>query len=226
MALPSAVFGFLLLLSGSVCVHSFNLIDSLTIKALMRGRHQQQMREEILDATKGDIINALVTKLTNLMNEQRLNELAKLPVGSMEAIEAMEAMEAEQVWPIFAQGGDYGPKYDMLEANGDLDINENDFEKRSAAEIFVDSLTKKDLESLLHQPDPSLTVQELPQNPKISFRKGSHILDEETIASEESTEAPLFQGMKEVIRESRSGSNLIRSPIQLSKQLRSLKQIN
>jgi len=225
MALPSAVFGFLLLLSGSVCVHSFNLIDSLTIKALMRGRHQQQMREaEILDATKGDIINALVTKLTNLMNEQRLNELAKLPMGS---VEAMEAMEAEQVWPIFAQGGDYGPKYDMLEANGDLDIDENDFEKRSAAEIFVDSLTKKDLESLLHQPDPSLTVQELPQNPKISFRKGSHILDKETIASEESTEAPLFQGMKEVIRESRSGSNLIRSPpIQLSKQLRSLKQIN
>ena len=53
---------------------------------------------------------------------------------------------------------------------------------------------KTDLESLLHQPDPSLTVQELPQNPKISFRKGSHILDEEAIASEESTEAPLFQG--------------------------------
>ena len=49
----------------------------------------------------------------------------------------------QQVWPIFAQGGDYGPKYDMLEANGDLDIDENDFEKRSAAEIFVDSLTKK-----------------------------------------------------------------------------------
>ena len=49
----------------------------------------------------------------------------------------------QQVWPIFAQGGDYGPKYDMLEANGDLDIDENDLEKRSAAEIFVDSLTKK-----------------------------------------------------------------------------------
>ena len=31
------------------------------------------------------------------MNEQRLNELAKLPVGSMEAIEAMEAMEAEVI---------------------------------------------------------------------------------------------------------------------------------
>ena len=54
-------------------------------------------KAEILDATKGDIINALVTKLTNLMNEQRLNELAKLPVGSMEAIEAMEAMEAEVI---------------------------------------------------------------------------------------------------------------------------------
>ena len=48
-------------------------------------------KAEILDATKGDIINALVTKLTNLMNEQRLNELAKLPMGSMEAMEAMEA---------------------------------------------------------------------------------------------------------------------------------------
>merc|ERR1712083_314308 len=123
-----------------------------------------------------------------------------LPMGSMEA---MEAMEAEQVWPIFAQGGDYGPKYDMLEANGDLDIDENDFEKRSAAEIFVDSLTKKDLESLLHQPDPSLTVQELPQNPKISFRKGSHILDEKAIASEETTIAPPFKGQSSLVTNQR-----------------------
>jgi len=221
MALPSAVFGFLLLLS-TVCVHSFNLIDSLTIKAMMRGRHQQQMREaEILDATKGDIINALVTKLTNLMNEQRLNELAKLPETGM---------EPEQVWPIFARGGDYGPRYDMLE-DGEIDESnddeENDFEKRSAAEIFVDALTKKDLESLLHQPDPSLTVQELPQNPQISFRKGSHILDQNTIESEETTVTPPFQGMKEVIRESRSSSNLVnKSPILLSKQLRSLNQVN
>jgi len=222
MALPSAVFGFLLLLSSTVCVHSFNLIDSLTIKAMMRGRHQQQMREaEILDATKGDIINALVTKLTNLMNEQRLNELAKLPETGM---------EPEQVWPIFARGGDYGPRYDMLE-DGEIDESnddeENDFEKRSAAEIFVDALTKKDLESLLHQPDPSLTVQELPQNPQISFRKGSHILDQNTIESEETTVTPPFQGMKEVIRESRSSSNLVnKSPILLSKQLRSLNQVN
>ena len=52
----------------------------------------------------------------------------------------------------------------------------------------------KDLESLLHQPDPSLTVQELPQNPQISFRKGSHILDQNTIESEETTVTPPFQG--------------------------------
>ena len=52
---------------------------------------------------------------------------------------------------------------------------EDDFVKRSNTEIFVDALTKKDLESLLHQPDPSLTVQELPLNPKISFRKGTKI---------------------------------------------------
>ena len=52
----------------------------------------------------------------------------------------------QQVWPIFARGGDYGPRYDMLE-DGEIDESnddeENDFEKRSAAEIFVDALTKK-----------------------------------------------------------------------------------
>ena len=56
-------------------------------------------KAEILDATKGDIINALVTKLTNLMNEQRLNELAKLPMGS---VEAMEAMEAEVIITVYS----------------------------------------------------------------------------------------------------------------------------
>ena len=76
------------------------------------------------------------------------------------------------------------------ESNDDEDV----FEKRSAAEIFVDALTKKDLESLLHQPDPSLTVQELPQNPQISFRKGSHILDKDTVVSTVTTEKPSFQG--------------------------------
>jgi len=222
MALPSAVFCFLLLLSSTVCVQSFNLIDSLTIKALMRGRHQQQMREaEILDATKGDIINALVTQLTNLMNEQRLNDLSNLQSNGI---------EPEQVWPIFAQGGEYGPKYDMFEHDSGIDESndddEDDFEKRSAAEIFVDALTKKDLESLLHQPDPSLTVQELPQNPQISFRKGSHILDKDTVVSTETTEKPSFQGMKEVVRESRSGAKMVHSPILLSKQLRALNQNN
>merc|ERR1711992_482794 len=110
--------------------------------------------------------------------------------------------EPEQVWPIFARGGDYGPRYDMLE-DGEIDESdideENDFEKRSAAEIFVDALTKKDLESLLHQPDPSLTVQELPQNPQISFRKCSHILDQNNIESEETTVTPPFQGHSSLV---------------------------
>ena len=71
-----------------------------------------------------------------------------------------------QLWPIFAPGGEYGPKYDVMD-------DEDDLTKRSSSsDLFVDSLSKKDLESLLHQPDPSLTVQELPPNPKISFRKG------------------------------------------------------
>lgn len=79
-----------------------------------------------------------------------------------------------KVWPIFARGGDYGPKYELFD----------DFGKRS--EIYA--LTKKDIESLLHQPDPALTVQELPTNPKISFRKGSHLnFDEE---QENSTKNP------------------------------------
>ena len=77
-----------------------------------------------------------------------------------------------QIWPIFAQGGEYGPKYEILDES----------QKRSEVNEYVDdennlyfnplTMTKKDLESLLHQPDPALTVQQLPQNPKISFRKG------------------------------------------------------
>lgn len=90
------------------------------------------------------------------------------------------------MWPIFARGGEYGPKYDLFDGNDDEDNEENDYVKRSAAEIFVDALTKKDLESLLHQPDPSLTVQELPANPKISFRKGSHM----DFSQETSTKSP------------------------------------
>ena len=33
---------------------------------------------------------------------------------------------------------------------------------------------KKDIESWLHQADPSLTVHELPTQPQISFRKTNH----------------------------------------------------
>ena len=82
-----------------------------------------------------------------------------------------------QTWPIFARGGDYGPRYDVS----------NESQKRSeiavASEVsnsgydndnewYYNPLSKKDLESLIHQPNPALTVQQLPQNPKISFRKG------------------------------------------------------
>ena len=76
-----------------------------------------------------------------------------------------------QTWPIFARGGDYGPRYDVS----------NESQKRSVAasevsgddnEWYYNPLSKKDLESLIHQPNPALTVQQLPQNPKISFRKG------------------------------------------------------
>ncbi len=35
-------------------------------------------------------------------------------------------------------------------------------------------MNKKDTESLLHQADPSLTVQQLPSQPQISFRKEDH----------------------------------------------------
>merc|ERR1711978_212324 len=60
---------------------------------------------------------------------------------------------------------------------------------------------KKDLESLIHQPNPALTVQQLPQNPKISFRKGHPSEKKEqveiTTSVPETSLAP-HQGMKEV----------------------------
>lgn len=178
--LSGALFGSILLsLLSAPSALSYDLRDPLTIQNLMRQAHQPQLQEaEMLGggATKDDIIDALITQLTSLMNEQRHED---------EINQADDEM-TEEVWPIFARGGEYGPRYDIFD----------DFEKRSEAEqIFKDALTKKDLESLLHQPDPSLTVQELPPNPKISFRKGYH-----DIAT---TRAPPIQtnkatGMKEV----------------------------
>ena len=76
------------------------------------------------------------------------------------------------------------------------------FEKRSP--IFVEALSKKDLESLLHQPDPALTVQGLPMNPRISFRKGAHMEDLAKLEQEEtSTQSPIDKGMKEILLESK-----------------------
>ena len=79
-----------------------------------------------------------------------------------------------QLWPIFAPGGEYGPKYDVMD-DEDVLTKRGSSSEVSAADLFVDAFSKKDLESLLHQPDPSLTVQELPLNPKISFRKGTQL---------------------------------------------------
>ena len=60
----------------------------------------------------------------------------------------------------------------------------------------------------MHQPDPSLTVQELSQNPQISFRKGSHILDQNTIESEETTIAPPFKGQYFIYKHNIKGAYL------------------
>ena len=79
-----------------------------------------------------------------------------------------------QLWPIFAPGGEYGPKYDVMD-DEDVLTKRGSSSSEAAADLFVDAFSKKDLESLLHQPDPSLTVQELPLNPKISFRKGTQL---------------------------------------------------
>jgi hypothetical protein len=82
------------------------------------------------------------------------------------------------VWPIFAQGGEYGPKYDVIGPNYDVispdDVRPDNSWKRSRTFDSSPAIvaTKKDLESLLHQADPSLTVQALPVNPRINFRKG------------------------------------------------------
>jgi hypothetical protein len=95
----------------------------------------------------------------------------------------------------------YGPKYDILDES----------QKRSEVNEYVDdennlyfnplTMTKKDLESLLHQPDPALTVQQLPQNPKISFRKGhpseQKDMDDLTTPAPETTTV-FNRGMKEV----------------------------
>ena len=75
-----------------------------------------------------------------------------------------------QTWPIFAKGGEYGPRYDVFDESQKRS-SEVDPEPNLYFNPLL-SMSKKDLESLLHQPNPALTVQQLPQNPKISFRKG------------------------------------------------------
>ena len=139
-----------------------------------------------------------------------------------------------QVWPIFARGGDYGPKYEVVDY---LDQAAGQLEKRSS--IFKEALAKKDLESLLHQPDPALTVQELSPNPKISFRKGWHLLGSDiSTTATTSTETPNLTnkaantGMKELVpvynpiqQNSNSQASVGKNPLMAlfeSRQLRAL----
>lgn len=64
---------------------------------------------------------------------------------------------------------------------------------------------KKDLESWLHQADPSLTVRELPTQPQISFRKNSHFNTTKNGAGSDKNEnpndllSPGIRGMKEEV---------------------------
>jgi len=140
--------------AATATVQGFDLMDSLTLKALMRGNLERHEPKDDEATTKEAIYDAMLEHL----NEILINEPHDVH---------FDLDGHDDLWPIFAPGGEYGPKYDVMN-----DEYEDDMAKRSNTEIFVDALTKKDLESLLHQPDPSLTVQELPLNPRISFRKG------------------------------------------------------
>merc|ERR1712080_61234 len=113
----AALFGSILLsLLSAPSVLSYDLMDPLMIQNLMRRRAQQLREAEILGVTKDDLIDALITQLTSLMNEQRHEE----DINQADDDEIM----TDEVWPIFARGGDYGPKYDIFDTN-------NDFAKRS-----------------------------------------------------------------------------------------------
>merc|ERR1711953_565011 len=143
----------------------YDLMDSLTLRALMK----QQPPVNRDEATKSAVYNAMLDHLNQIL----LNDLD---------LELDLEQEENELWPIFAPGGEYGPKYDVMD-DEDVLTKRGSSSEVSAADLFVDAFSKKDLESLLHQPDPSLTVQELPLNPKISFRKGLRDGDEMSTAT-------------------------------------------
>merc|ERR1719210_3265156 len=133
------------------------------------------------------------------MNEQRQNELRQLRTPEEET-DDMENENSNEVWPIFARGGDYGPRYDVME---EQPIESEDSEVLEPSDTYVEALTKKDLESLLHQPDPSLTVQDLPRNPQITFRKGSHVGQNDQ-QNDQKEERNSKKGQDEIVLKSRS----------------------
>jgi len=78
--------------------------------------------------------------------------------------------------------------------------------KRTKAESHVQEALKdkKDIESWLDQADPSLTVHELPKDPKISFRKNVLSKNNKTSKKDTNTDdvlSPLRRGMKEEVME-------------------------
>ena len=152
-----------------------------------------------------------------------------------------------QVWPIFARGGDYGPRYDVMHEEAGAEAENENFDEKndnmddvadlkSPSQTYVEALSKKDLESLLHQPDPSLTVQNLPRNPQISFRKGVHNENEgedsgAQTSAETSADGQHPVGMKEIVLQSRSSvkrpgtAEFSRELRRLAKEARSRKTI-
>lgn len=72
------------------------------------------------------------------------------------------------------------------------------------SEIFSKKKHKKDLESLLYQANPALTVAELPTDPKITFRKYDHSQQSKESTTTTTTTPSIFsnklRGMKEVVQ--------------------------
>ena len=103
-------------------------------------------------------------------------------------------------------------------------IESEDSEVLEPSDTYVEALTKKDLESLLHQPDPSLTVQDLPRNPQITFRKGSHVDQNDQIddQNDQKEEKNSKKGQDEIVLKSRSISQQLRKLAEARKKKNSI----
>jgi len=225
MAAMRGVYLLVLVLYAATQTQGYDLMDSLTLRALMKGHYGGQQPVDNQDeATKSAVYNAMLDHLNQIL------------MNDLDFDLDLEEQENE-LWPIFAPGGEYGPKYDVMD-DEDVLTKRGSSSSEAAADLFVDAFSKKDLESLLHQPDPSLTVQELPLNPKISFRKGLRLRGDEmstpttmepptsSIGTKDQGNEGINAGMKEEVAFlSPSASWIPQSPfvsLMEAKQLRSL----